>query len=309
MNRPERLRHQPKNGTNPDLFSSQHSGREEPSSARREYLPSPREELVLWWKNAPEQIISYERGTVTDPTGNIIYEFPEGSTLLIGDNAKGKAKQVMDTCETPWAFAAVDKAFVELAQKSGPLNVLERGFGMGLTARRVIQNLITRGGEYTIIELNKENANYAKEWIRKQKSALSSMASGLPDTKPDINISIMEGEAYEETARLAEKGRKFDIIISDTFPLNEDEHGVNDLQDLATLKDCLEPGGVFTFFAYFPGSTGGVMKNQKDMINEHFASYTVTEITVNPPPDYKYLQTETGPVRILPIVICKIPKI
>lgn len=260
--------------------------------------PDPRKELVLWWKNAPEKVIKYEKGS--EP-----YEYPAGARLMIGD--EGEEKQVMDTCETPWAFATVDMAFAELP--SGPVEVFERGFGMGLTARRVIQNLITRGGKYTVVELNKGNADYARKWIERQKSALLSMASGLPGTKPDIAISLIEGEAYEETAKLAQEGGKFDIIISDTFPLSKAEQGINDLQDLATLKRCLNPGGIFTFFAYFPNSTGGMMRNQRDIINAHFGSYTVTEVPVNPPPSYEYLQTKDGPVRTLPIVICRNPKI
>lgn len=290
-------------GANSNLFSLQRPERGESFVPSEEYL-DPRERLIEWWRNAPEQVIQYSGGTVTDSSGNT-YEYPVGWRLLIGD--AGEEKQVMDTCETPWAFATVDKAFAELAQKSGPVKVLERGFGMGITARKVIQNLITRGGEYTVIELNRGNANYARDWIRRQKIGLTNLASGLPGTKPVIDIALIEGEAYEETAKLAQEHRKFDVIVSDTYPLNEDEQGVNDLQDLDTLKRCLEPGGVFTFFAYFPGSTGGVVKKQENMIVRHFRDYILSSVPIFPPSDYEYLQTDGGPVRSLPIVICKTP--
>lgn len=265
-----------------------------------------RKKLVLSWRTAPEEVVHYEGDVVLDKTGNP-YKYPPGHRLLMGDGAKGERKQVMDSCETPWAFATVDKAFAEFSQNSGPLRVLERGFGMGITARRVIHNLITRGGEYIVIELNRANANYARDWIKKQKSALANMASGLPGTKPDIGISITEGDAYEETAKLAESGEKFDIIISDTFPLSEDEQGINDLKDLETLKRCLKPNGVFAFFAYFPGSTGGVVKKQENLMTPHFRDYSVSSVEVTPPPDYKYLQNEDGPVKRLAVVICKNP--
>lgn len=263
-----------------------------------------RKMLVLAWKNAPERVIDYAGGTIG---ANNIYEYEPGHRLLIGDGTKGEENQVMDSCETPWAFATIDKAFAEFPQNSGPLRILERGFGMGITARRAIQNLITRGGEYAVIELNRRNADYARGWIKKQKSALLNMASGLPGTKPDIHISIIEGEAYEETTKLAEAGEKFDIIISDTFPLSEDEQGINDLEDLDTLKRCLKPNGVFTFFAYFPGSAGGVVKRQENMITPHFRDYNVSSVEITPPPDYKYLQNENGPVKRLAVVICKNP--
>lgn len=269
-------------------------------------LYDPRKERIEWWRKASESPEKYLAGEAIDKDGNP-YEYPAGTRLIIG---KGKeAYQVMDSCETPWAFATVDMAFKELGSKSGEINVLERGFGMGITARRVIHNLMTHGGSYTIIELNEKNAAYAREWKRSQEYSLTRMTHGMQDTKPNISIDIIDGEAYQETAKLLEAERKFDIIISDTYPLTADEQGINDLQDLDVLKRCLNPGGVFAFFAYFPGSTGGIMKQQRDIINEHFRNYNVGEISVNPPPTYKYLQTDTGPVRSLPIVICKDPKI
>jgi SAM-dependent methyltransferase len=274
--------------------NSRATRKEGPSSVDKK-----RKELVISWANAPEEVQDYEAGEITEKGND--YNYPKGHRLIIG------GEQVMDSCETPWAFETVNKAFNEFPQDSGPLSVLERGFGMGITARRVIQRLITLGGEYKVIELNKGNANYAREWIKKQKIALTNLASSLPGTKPDIDISIIEGDAYEETAKLAEKGEKFDIIISDTYPLSEDEQGINDLRDLDTLKRCLKPNGVFTFFAYFPGSAGGVVKKQENMITPHFKDYSVSSVEITPPPDYEYLRSDAGPVKRLTVVICKKP--
>ena len=277
----------------------------------KESLYDPRKERIEWWRSAPEKVIDYESGFAKDKDGSS-YWYAPGSTLLIGDPEKEEAIQVMDSCETPWAFATVNRAFEELGSKSGQVDVLERGFGMGITARRVIQNLVPRGGSYTGIELNIKNAAYAKrEWRTKQISALANMASGMPDTKPNITIEIIEGEAYEETEKLAAEGQKFDIIISDTFPLIKEEQGINDLQDLDVLKRCLKTGGVFTFFAYFPESDGALVlvRKQGEMIDKHFENYAVTQARISPPPYYKYLHTDTGdPVRTLPVVVCKDPK-
>lgn len=287
--------------------NSLNSGSEGPKNghlpAAKEQLFDPRRERVGWWRNAPEDVEDYPEGTAPDGS----YSYPAGKILLIGNKEKGEALQVMSTCETPWAFATVDKAFAEFPQDSGPLKVLERGFGMGLTARRAMQHLITRGGEYTVIELNKGNADYAREWIRKFKSGLTNMAGGLPGTKPDINITLIEGDAYGETARLADEGEMFDIIISDTFPLTPDEEGINDLADLDTLKKLLNPKGVFTFFAYYPGSNCGIKELQMSMVRKHFSGYREDSVEINPPPSYTYLQTANGPIRKLPVAICTKP--
>lgn len=275
---------------------------EEPSSERRKAR-------IEWWKNAPEEVIKYEGGFARDQNGNC-YRYENGSRLLIGNKETGEAIEVMDKCEAPWAEKTVDSAFEGLGTINRPINVLERGFGMGYTATRVIDHLVIHGGTYTVIELNAKDAAYAREeWKKDQESGIETRtrSRGASNGHRLINIEVIEGEAYEETAKLAEKGEKFDIIISDTFPLSEDERGINDLQDLETLKRCLKPGGVFTFFAYFPGSTGGVVRKQENRIVRHFRDYTVSSVTVNPPPDYKYLQTDTGPVRILPVVVCKNP--
>ena len=289
-----------------DNLDPHSNGEKQSLLVAKESLYDPRKERIEWWRSASEGIMEYEGNNATDKDGNT-YWYGPGLRLLIGDPEKGEAIEVVDSCETPWAVATVDRAFEELRLKSGELRVLERGFGMGIIARKVIQNLIPRGGSYTVIELNRKNAEYAMSWRGKEKIGLTNIAVGMPATKPNIAIEIIEGEAYEETAKLAESGRKFDIIISDTYPLTEDEQGMNDLQDLDVLKRCLEPNGVFTFFVYFPGSPDEMAYKQAAMVTRHFANYSGSRVNVNPPPDYKYLQTATGPIRSLPVVICKNP--
>lgn len=275
----------------------------------KESLCDPRKEPIKWWKNAPEKVIPYAGGDFQDRQGNYLYTYDPGSRLLMGDETKEEVVEVMDSCQTPWAHATVDGAFKELGNRDRPINVLERGFGMGIIASRIIHNLARySGGTYTVIELNAQDAEYARRWKSNQLHALT-RASTIRGVRPNhnIEINIIEGEAYEETAKLAEAGAKFDIIVSDTYPLTEDERGMNDLLDLETLKRCLEPKGVFAFFAHFPGSTEDVALEQERMINKHFEGYSRSRASINPPPDYKYLQPETGPIRSLPVVICKNP--
>jgi len=299
--------------TNPGL-NVQPNGEGGSLFVAKESLCNPRKEQIEWWKNAPERVHPYDADDFLDAEGNVLYRYERGSRLLIGDETKEKVIEVMDSCQTPWANATVDRAFEELGIKDRPINVLERGFGMGIIATKIIQNLVPRGGTYTVIELNKADADFARrEWKPRQLRALTNMARGIrggtsdPSIIPNITINIIEGDAYEETARLAEAGAKFDIIISDTYPLTEDERGMNDLLDLETLKRCLDPKGVFAFFAHFPGSTEEVAYKQSNLIARHFGEYKTSRATINPPRDYKYLQPDTGPVRSLPVVVCKNP--
>lgn len=269
-------------------------------------LPSHSEALIEEWRNAPERIHEYGPESILDSEGNVIYEYSKGTRLLI------LGQEVMDSCQTPWAETTVDKAFEALGNKRD-VSVLERGFGMGIVATRIIQHLEVRSGRYTGIELNEQVAAFADTtWRRKQSSMARTRATsvlGGTYNGPHVEINIIKGDAYEETRKLAEAGQKFDIIVSDTFPLSEEERGINDLIDLVTLKRCLSPDGVFTFFGYYTGSQGGIGPTQKDMILEHFAEYSVTEVTVNPPLDYRYFQPPTGPIRKLPVIICRRPKL
>lgn len=283
-----------------------------PFVAKEESLLDPRKERIEWWRTAPERVYEYESGNFFDESGNFLYSYQRGSTLIMGEGED--EIQVMDTCQTPWAEATVDRAFEELGIKNRPIKVLERGFGMGIIASRIIQSLGLHGGNYTVIELNEQDAEFAKgRWKPNQLSALTRFRTirGIRSNH-NVDINIIPGEAYEETAKLAqalaEKPEdKFDIIISDTYPLTEDERGMNDLLDLETLKQCLKPDGVFAFFAHFPGSTEDVAYKQASIITEHFRNYSVSRANINPPPHYKYLQPETGPIRSLPVVICKNP--
>ncbi|MBI2028700.1 MAG: class I SAM-dependent methyltransferase [Candidatus Levybacteria bacterium] len=269
---------------------------------------TPREVLVEKWRNAPQDISRYRHGTAVDGEGNI-YEYSAGVRLWIGDQ-----DEVMDSCQKPWAEETVRKAFEafeELGDKKD-VRVLERGFGLGLIATQVMDYLRDLGGSYTVIELNRKVANYANTtWRQKQTtisrakatSEIGGIFRGL-----NVGIEVIEGDAFEETRRLAGEGKKFDIIISDTFPLSEDERSVNDLLDLETLVKCLEPDGVFAFFGYHAGYEGGMNDEQRNLVERNFNGVSRTLVTVNPPLDYRFFQTSNGPLRKLPVIICREPR-
>lgn len=273
----------------------------------------PRAELIEEWRTAPERLRGYPAGVYKTSDGSVLYNYTQGTRLWILD------QEVMDTCQLPWAHSTADRAFATLGDKEN-VRVLERGFGMGLVATRVVvDHLGVRGGEYTCIELNEEDANYAdNNWRRKQieelqrrSRARTSSVRGLKQGEVVDNViinDVIRGDSFEETAKLAEQGRKFDIIISDTYPLSREERSVNDLLDLNQLVKCLEPDGVFAFFGYHTGSDGTMNAIQRSMIDRYFRNVNTTHVNVNPPPEYKYFNPPSGPVRRLPVIICTQPQ-
>lgn len=268
-----------------------------------------RDAKVEKWKNASEELVKYPAGMVTDSAGNILYEYKKGARLLI------LGQEVMDDCQTPWAEATVDQAFEALGNKKD-VSVLERGFGMGIIATRTIQHLDLTGGSYACIELNKAVADYAKgKWFDKQTKISKTRATsplGGRDKGSSVltTFEMIEGDAVKETAKLASEGRKFDIIFSDTFPLTEEEKSVNDLLDIETVVKCLNPDGVFAFFGYYAGYQGELNQQQRSLVERNFDRVTRTIVKgINPPPDYKYFNPQSGPVRELPVIICTKPRI
>lgn len=268
----------------------------------------PREILVGQWREAPEGIFRYQGGTATDSQG-IPYQYCEGVRLWIGDE-----KEVMDSCQRPWAVETVNKAFAALGNKQN-VSVLERGFGIGLVAVEIMDHLRRRGGSYTAIELNRNVADFARTtWTKKQNQIDKAKATseiGGKFSGSNVTIEIVEGDSVTETEKMAKLGRRFDIIISDTFPLRKEERSINDLLDLATLIRCLNPDGVFAFFGYHADYLGGMNEKQRNLVEKYFEGVSRTVVKgINPPPDYKYFNPVNGStVRELPVIICTKPRI
>ncbi len=280
---------------------------------------SLREALVERWKKAPNKVHKYPAGKITDSNGEVLYEYSQGGRLLM------LGQEVMDSCQRPWTNATVDNAFSALDLNHGryghretkhDAQVLERGFGMGIIASRIMDHLTIRRGSYTCIELNEQIARYAdKTWRNKQNQIARYLATstqgGTVRNAKYLPMTIIRGDAFEETAKLAQEEKKFDIIISDTYPLSDEEKSVNDLQDLETLVQCLNPDGVFAFFGYHSGYQGEMNQRQRSLVERYFDGVTRTIIRgINPPPDYRYFNPENGPVvRELPVIICTKPRI
>jgi len=280
-----------------------------------ESLCDPRKERIEEWRNAPETILKYKEGKVFDENQNVLYEYPPGNEHYEGARLMILGEEVMDSCQTPWAQETVRRAFEALdpsprVQKRN-VKVLERGFGMGIVAGEFMDELKKRNGAYTVIELNRHVAAFARNtWLSKQRQMERDKATsvlGGSFMESGVTVEFIEGDAFEETKILVEQGRKFDIIASDTYPLTDEERSINDLIDLETLVKCLEPDGVFTFFGYSNSSQSGLNSVQRRIIDIYFRDTHVTHVPVDSPPDYKYFQTPNGPLKELPVVICKSP--
>src|SRR5258708_16101638 len=112
---------------------------------------------------------------------------------------------------------------------------------MGITAEALLHELSERGkGEYHGVELNRGVYSYANNvwrsrWLEHNKTA--------PEPEPKVKISLTLGEASDEARKLAEKGEKYRIIISDTYPITESQRGVNDLLFLDDIVKLLTKDG------------------------------------------------------------------
>lgn len=270
------------------------------------------------WERAKPRIIRYP-GSSYEIDG-VGHRYGNGRRLEI------LGRQVMDTCETPWANRTVHEAFKKAGElreqrglPQGPIGVLERGYGLGITAQRVSDSQrLTSGGSYDVIELNRGLAEKARAWENSQNLQRALSRTVLPGQLPRVPVRIYEGDATVATRKRAQKvasGREkpADIIISDTYPQEDEEPGFNDIRDLDAIVACLDPKtGVFTFFAYFPGAEGGPSHTQRVVIERYFKNYEVSETDspgIVPPREYRYLWTPDGrPVTRLPVVICWNPR-
>ncbi len=272
---------------------------------------NPEDPLITEWKNAPAEIVDYPSGIVR-PENGANYRYDAGRRLEI------KGEQVMDTCEGLWGQAVVDAAFdhpvIDRLDRTKTLKVLERGAGLNIAGTRIIDRLIGRGsGEYHVIELNDDVATLAEAWKTDMENFIrdKERRQGI---KYNIKIFIHRGEAKEVTQKMAEKGDKFNIILSDTYPLDKSETGVNDIEDVETLKKMLyRENGVFAFFSYFPGmekeaDDSHVAARQLSLIRPHFDRIEFSDADVKPAQDYRYLFNDGKPVRSLPVVICTTKK-
>jgi len=159
------------------------------------------------------------------------------SELLIG------GRQVMQSWERP--------IMVTMAAAIADGDVLEVGFGMGISANAIIRHGCK---SYTVIESHPVIAENARRW-------------GARQTVP---VTVVEG-FWQDIAPLV--ADRFDGILYDTFPVGDDytDHG----PAFVAMARLLRPGGRFT---YYTGQPETVLANDlKTLLNE-FASVEISRV-------------------------------
>lgn len=138
-----------------------------------------------------------------------------GAELLIG------GWQVMQAWEEP----LMDVMAREAAALGG--DVLEVGFGMGISAARIVAHGCAT---YTVIEAHPLIARRAQEWGASQKVPVTVIPGLWQDVYPAID-------------------QQFDGILFDTYPLSERERGRTALDFIPVAPKLLRSSGRLTYYS------------------------------------------------------------
>lgn len=250
-----------------------------------------RTELVEKWRRSPARIVSYEGGIHPDGT-----PYSGGTRLLVGE--KGQEQQVMDSFETPWCEATA-KALID--GKTGPQIIIEGGFGMGIMAEYLFQEMLSRGGEYHIIELNETIYKRLEKWAAEKQKWIDKMHLRSP-----LRIVPHFGDAYEvlqstlpDGSRLFKPGTINGIVL-DLHQLEEADRGIENLKGGEIVEELLEfTDGRLAICAFHKyNQTGDLDMRQRSRMSR--LRYFVTPIPVNPSEGCDYFQ---WPNNRLPAVI------
>ena len=251
-----------------------------------------RKTLVNNWSEATPKYIEYPKGVYMQR--GFVYKYPPGRRLEI------LGRQITDDCVTPWCHATIDSLLrysIKYTNRE-PVRILLRGYGLGISPNHLVGQLSKRKAHALIhiIELNQNLALIARKWAFKKSY-----------TTHRIDLKIHQGDPFEVTQRLVDLKQKFDIVLSNTYPLNDKEKGKSDILDLGNLKKLLTPNGRFSSFMYDPSQKESLKEEQEKIIKQHFKTFDITYVPIFPHPDYKYLFYKGKPVTQLPVIICSNP--
>jgi guanidinoacetate N-methyltransferase len=181
------------------------------------------------------------------------------SELIIG------GWQVMQAWELP-----LMKVLADIVTERGG-DVLEVGFGMGISATQIIRNGCRT---YTAIEANLDVVERARRWGEEQPVPVEIVASFWQD--------IVDTWAAE--------GRQFDAILFDTYPLEEAERNRNHYPFIPKASALLRPGGVLT---YYSDETIDFRPEHLQLLLSHFDEVTLHKVTgLEPYPGTEYWQED-----------------
>lgn len=249
------------------------------------------------WSNSPYDVLSYKGGT-HKYNGGSTYQYPEGKTLRIND------EPVMDTCERPWCektirgmYDGIKGARTDMRTEYESPRILELGYGLGITSLEILRGLdggqVTpgpRGGEYTVVELNKSISEFAQKTVSDRIKRLH----GLDHTDKKIQATVIHGNAYDALEIFAQeikdgKRKPFDGIVSDLYD-PEQSDGTTDLKRMDLMREVLSDNGIFTFFVYHNQSgASGTNRVQEQLLDRYGFGFHIDSALVNPNPSYEYL--------------------
>ncbi|MFI8460813.1 hypothetical protein [Kitasatospora sp. NPDC085464] len=183
----------------------------------------------------------------------------DDSQLIIED------QQVMQDWETP-LMAAMARCVTR-----GGGDVLELGFGMGISATRILREGVR---SYTVIEANADVQERFADWAA---------------ARPGQEVRLVPGRWQDVLDGLGE----FDGIFFDTYPADEEEYLAYVVDDVTFAAHFfphaaahLRPGGVFTYYSNEIDSLG---RGHQRALLEHFSSFSVEVVRdLKPPADCHY---------------------
>ena len=249
---------------------------EEPENNRRA--------LIERWKKLPRRIESYPAGIYSDGT-----KYPAGQMLLIG------GEQIMGTFENQWCKQTADRMF---EGKRGPLTVVMRGFGQGITEEHVYNHMRVAGGKLILMELNQDVARIAKRFAEAKNREVQKMTY-----RPNLEIDVMEGDADEELAKLPDNS--IDLLFSDTHQLQPSELGINDILQPSLLVRKLKPDGKLSICAFHRENQSGYLDDkQREILAPMFDDLNISHAEVLVPKHCVYLR---GPYKRLPVLVASGP--
>lgn len=187
----------------------------------------------------------YVEGDLTEAPAT----YQDGQLVISG-------QQVVQSWERPIMERMARMA--RMATRSGG-DVLEVGFGMGMSANAIIANGVR---SYTLIECNPDVLRHAESWRAQH---------------PDQDITIVPGRWQDVLDELG----SFDAIAFDTYPLNEAEMeeeystAVPAEEVLPHSVAHLRPGGMLT---YPSGEIASLARRHQRTLLEHFSSVEVSVV-------------------------------
>jgi len=202
---------------------------------------------------------------------NVKKNWPQAKAVFTDNTLQICGHPVMERWEDNYM-----KLLADIATLNGG-DVLEVGFGMGISANYIQQKTITN---HIIIEANKDVYTKALEFANQSKHPVKVILGFWEEVIDDLPDASLSG------------------ILFDTYPLVPDEVHSNHFKFFEHAQRLLVPGGILTYYS----------DEMKEFSQQHinclkkagFEKISGKLCTVNPPLNCNYWQSKTI---IAPIII------